>query len=280
MMINFYLKPPAGSFIRPPANYYASQQQQNRMPMNYNQPMMVPIDHQVYQPQQRPSLIIQQPNVVPQPPPNAQYISYDPNTGGYQQQPQPSYPPQSTYITFNSNYSNGQPQQPQIPQQPKQSQIIPQQQQQPQPTVVTTIPQIPQQQPLKRERKPIIITDLYTRETFNLKDKGQYKTEQTATTQLNTDNKQSITTSTSNRNINSQQQQQNSATSTTTSAPISTNHQQAKALQLEFSLSVLKKINESSNKTITAAVAPNTKSTQQQQQQQVSFNHTIQSTCK
>jgi hypothetical protein len=142
-------------------------------------------------------------------------------------------PPNAQYIPYDSN-TVGYPQQPQLP--------------------------------LKRERKPIIITDPNTHETINLKDKVQQKTEQTATTQLNTDNKQSITTSTSNRNINSQQQQQKSATSTTTSAPISTNTQEAKALQLEFSLSVLKKINESSNKTTTAAAAPTNTSTQQQQQ--------------
>jgi hypothetical protein len=229
VMINF-LKQPVAPFIRPPANYYVPQHQQNRMPMNYNQPMMVPINHQVYQPQQRPSLIIQQPNVVPKPTPNPQYISYNPNTGGYQQQPQPNYPPPSTYINFNSYVPNWQPQQPQR-------------------AVVTNIPQIPQQQPklpLKRERKPIIITDQNTHELVNFKDKVKQKTKQTttSTTQFNDDYEQSVTTSTNNRNINSQEQQKSTA-STITSAPISTNTQEVKALQLEFSLSVLKKINES-----------------------------------
>jgi len=48
-----------------------------------------------------------------------QELSYDPNTGDFQQQPQPNYPPPSTL-------TNWQPKDPQILQQPQQSQITPQ----------------------------------------------------------------------------------------------------------------------------------------------------------
>jgi hypothetical protein len=165
-------------------------------------PLKRDIEHQVYQPtfqsQQLPSLIIQQSNVVPTPS-NAQLISYDPTTGSYQLEPQPNYSPPLTYITFDPNVQNWQSQQ-----QPQQLQtILEQQQQQLQPTVVSKIPQIP----LKRERKPIIITDPNTHETINLKEKFQQKAEQTTTeTQLKPDNKQSKATY-SNPNINNQQQQ-------------------------------------------------------------------------
>jgi len=133
-----------------------------------------------------------------------------------EQQSQQNYPPPSTSITFNPNYPNWQPQQ------PKQSHIISQ--------------QLQEQLPLKRERKPIIITDQNTHELINLKEKTQQKTEQTATTQLNDDNKQSISTSTSNRNINSQQQDKPETT------PMSTNTQ----LHLEI-LSYFHNINKFQN---------------------------------
>ena len=252
---------------------------------------MVPIDQvyaQPFQPQQqqRPSLIIQQPNVVPAPP-NTQYITYDPSVA-YQPQPQnPNYPQTQTFITFNPNVPNWQPQQqpqqqqqqqpPQqqttqkiAPESQQQAQIIPQQQ-----SVLPTIPQQQQQPPLKRERKPIIITDPNTHEAINLKDKVN-KTESSsatagATTAPNTDNnnKQSstMTTSNSNRSLNNNQQKSSSTTpQAANSAPISTNTQEAKAIQLDFSLSVLKKINESSNKTITTAASPPITSTPQQPQ--------------
>jgi hypothetical protein len=83
-------------------------------------------------------------------------------------------PPNAQYIPYDSN-TVGYPQQPQLP--------------------------------LKRERKPIIITDPNTHETINLKEKFQQKAEQTTTeTQLKPDNKQSKATY-SNPNINNQQQQ-------------------------------------------------------------------------
>jgi hypothetical protein len=179
------------------------EQQQQLQPTVVSKISQIPlkrdIEHQVYQPtfqsQQLPSLIIQQSNFVPTLS-NAQLISYDPTTGSYQPEPQPNYAPPLTYITSDPNIQNWQLQQPQ------QLQIILEQQQL-QPTVVSKISQIP----LKRERKPIIITAPNTHETINLKEKVQQKAEQTTTaTQLKTDNKQSKATY-SNPNINNQQQQ-------------------------------------------------------------------------